>query len=102
MKIASRAYPKWRRSFRHLHSTYRPNAKLSPIAQLYPETFEELQRIGNGIAGSPETVRAYVADQIDRCGINYMVSWLAFGDLSLEEAMTSTELFSQEVMPKLQ
>ena len=101
MEIASRAYPKWLHSFRYLHTKYRPNAKLSPIAQLYPETFEELQRIGNGIAGSPDRVRAFVSDQIDRCGTNYMVSWLAFGDLSLEEAMTSTQLFSQEIIAKL-
>jgi hypothetical protein len=31
--------------------------------------------------------------------INYFVSWLAFGDLSLEEYLASLELFRSEVMP---
>ena len=55
--------------------------------------------IGNGVAGSPETVRNWIKDEVEATGINYFVSWLAFGDLTLAESMRSLELFSREVMP---
>ena len=98
-KAASRAYPHWRNSFNFLWKKYAPDAKRSPIAAIYPETFEELQAIGNGCAGSPETVRRFIAEQVESSAVNYMVCWLAFGDLSLQESMRSTELFGSKVMP---
>jgi hypothetical protein len=55
--------------------------------------------IGNGIAGSPQTVREFIAAEREATGINYFVSWLAFGDLSLDESLASLELFRTEVMP---
>jgi hypothetical protein len=55
--------------------------------------------IGNGIAGSPQTVRDFVAAEREATGINYFVSWLAFGDLTLDESLASLELFRSEVMP---
>jgi hypothetical protein len=32
-------------------------------------------------------------------GINYFVSWLAFGDLTLHESMHSLDLYAKHVMP---
>ncbi|MSQ51041.1 MAG: LLM class flavin-dependent oxidoreductase [Betaproteobacteria bacterium] len=98
-KAAARAYPLWRDGFNYLWKKHAPNAMRSPIAALYPATFEELQAIGNGCAGSPATVKRFVAEQIDTAGVNYMASWLAFGDLTLTEATRSAELFGKEVMP---
>src|SRR4051812_27345063 len=97
--LARRAYPHWRTSFNYLWRKYAPDTKRSPIAAIYPDTFEELQAIGNGFAGSPESVRRFIGEQIEGSGVNYMVCWLAFGDLSLEESLLSTELFGKEVMP---
>jgi hypothetical protein len=64
-----------------------------------PPTFDELMAIGNGVAGSPATVRNWIKDEVDATGINYFCSWLAFGDLTLAESMRSLHLFSREVMP---
>jgi alkanesulfonate monooxygenase SsuD/methylene tetrahydromethanopterin reductase-like flavin-dependent oxidoreductase (luciferase family) len=96
---ARRAYPHWRTSFNYLWRKYAPDAKRSPIAAIYPDSWDELQGIGNGFAGSPEAVRKFIGEQIEQSGVNYMVCWLAFGDLSLEESLLSTELFGKEVMP---
>ena len=66
-----------------------------------PPVFDELPEAGQGIAGSPETVAAYLRKQIVESGANYLVGQFAFGDLSLEESLRSVDLFTQHVMPAL-
>ena len=41
--------------------------------------------LDNGIAGSPATVRDFIAAEIAATGSNYLLSWLAFGDMTLAE-----------------
>jgi alkanesulfonate monooxygenase SsuD/methylene tetrahydromethanopterin reductase-like flavin-dependent oxidoreductase (luciferase family) len=53
------------------------------------------------VAGTPETVTAWLAAQIAATGSNYLVGQFAFGDLSPAEALASIELFAREVMPVL-
>jgi alkanesulfonate monooxygenase SsuD/methylene tetrahydromethanopterin reductase-like flavin-dependent oxidoreductase (luciferase family) len=96
MRLARRAYTKWRDSFIWLFK--RNNAEPRIIGQL-PETFDELMAIGNGVAGSPATVRNWIEAEVEASGINYFVSWLAFGDLTLDESLRSLDLYSREVMP---
>jgi hypothetical protein len=55
--------------------------------------------LGNGIAGSPGTVRDFIAAERDATGINYFVAWLAFGDMAPEESLRSLELLQRFVMP---
>ena len=98
LAIARRAYPRWRNSFRWLFA--RNNAE-PRIGGLYPMTWDELQAVDNGIAGSPQTVRDFIKAEIETTGPNYFVSWLAFGDMTLNEALHSVELLSREVMPGL-
>jgi alkanesulfonate monooxygenase SsuD/methylene tetrahydromethanopterin reductase-like flavin-dependent oxidoreductase (luciferase family) len=98
MRIARRAYAVWRDSFFWL---FRRNKAEPRITGVLPPTFDELMAIGNGVAGSPETVRRWIGEEIAATGINYFVSWLAFGDLSLAESMRSLELYSREVIPAL-
>ena len=62
-------------------------------------TCDELQAVDNGIAGSPQTVRDYIKAEIEATGPNLFVPWLAFGDMTLKEALHSVELLSSEVMP---
>jgi alkanesulfonate monooxygenase SsuD/methylene tetrahydromethanopterin reductase-like flavin-dependent oxidoreductase (luciferase family) len=95
-RIAARAYPVWLESFRWLFERHGTEPR---ITNILPPTFDELMQIGNGIAGSPQTVREFIAAEREATGINYFVSWLAFGDLSLEESLASLELFRSEVMP---
>ncbi len=94
--IARRAYPRWRQSFRWLFARHDVEPR---IVGIYPETFDELARLENGIAGSPATVRDFIGAEIDASGANYLLSWLAFGDMTLAESLRSLELFSSEVMP---
>jgi alkanesulfonate monooxygenase SsuD/methylene tetrahydromethanopterin reductase-like flavin-dependent oxidoreductase (luciferase family) len=65
-------------------------------------TFEEWEKDGMAIAGSPATVVAEVERQADKLGINYLLTYLFFGNLTLEQALRSLELMRTEVMPKLE
>jgi hypothetical protein len=55
--------------------------------------------IENGVAGSPRTVRDFVAAEVEASGANYLLSWFAFGDMTLAESLASLALFTREVMP---
>ena len=96
LSIARRAYPRWRSNFRWLFARHGAEPR---IATLYPPTFDELAATDNGIAGSPRTVREFIAAEVEATGSNYFVSWLAFGDMTLAESLRSLELLSREVMP---
>jgi alkanesulfonate monooxygenase SsuD/methylene tetrahydromethanopterin reductase-like flavin-dependent oxidoreductase (luciferase family) len=96
LKIARRAYPRWRDSFCWL---FRRHGTEPRIIGIYPETFDELQALDNGIAGSPRTVCDFVAAEIAATGSNYILSWFAFGDMTLDESLRSFALFANEVMP---
>ncbi len=54
---------------------------------------------GQAIAGSPETVRKAIERLEEEFGGNYLLCRFAFGDLTLDESLRSTELFAREVMP---
>jgi alkanesulfonate monooxygenase SsuD/methylene tetrahydromethanopterin reductase-like flavin-dependent oxidoreductase (luciferase family) len=94
--IARRAYPRWRNSFRWLFQRHGTEPRITAI---YPETFDGLAAIDNGVAGSPDTVRDFIAAEIAATGANYLLSWFAFGDMTLAESLRSVELFAREVMP---
>jgi alkanesulfonate monooxygenase SsuD/methylene tetrahydromethanopterin reductase-like flavin-dependent oxidoreductase (luciferase family) len=96
LRIARRAYPIWLESFRWL---FRRHGTEPRIINMLPPTFDELMELGNGVAGSPKTVREFIAAEREATGINYFVSWLAFGDLSLEESLASLKLFTSQVIP---
>jgi alkanesulfonate monooxygenase SsuD/methylene tetrahydromethanopterin reductase-like flavin-dependent oxidoreductase (luciferase family) len=96
LRIARRAYPRWRESFRWLFQRHGAEPRIGPI---YPTTFDELMAIDNGIAGSPAKVREFVAAEIAATGANYLLSWFAFGDMTLAESLRSIELFARDVMP---
>jgi alkanesulfonate monooxygenase SsuD/methylene tetrahydromethanopterin reductase-like flavin-dependent oxidoreductase (luciferase family) len=96
MRLARRAYRPWFDSFIHL-SRLRGRAQTHPR----PEEFEPLMARGQGVAGSPATVRDLLAEQLAETGCNYVVGQFAFGDMTLAEALHSIELFTSEVMPAL-
>jgi alkanesulfonate monooxygenase SsuD/methylene tetrahydromethanopterin reductase-like flavin-dependent oxidoreductase (luciferase family) len=65
-------------------------------------TFEEWEKDGMAIAGAPDTVRAEIERQADELGINYLLTYLFFGTLTLEQALRSLKLMATEVMPKIE
>jgi alkanesulfonate monooxygenase SsuD/methylene tetrahydromethanopterin reductase-like flavin-dependent oxidoreductase (luciferase family) len=97
MTIARRAYLCWRASFCHLHDMH----GTPPASPLNVESFDKLIAQGQAIAGSPDTVREFLAAQLADNGANYVVGQLCFGDLTLDEMLRSVELFASGVMPAL-
>jgi alkanesulfonate monooxygenase SsuD/methylene tetrahydromethanopterin reductase-like flavin-dependent oxidoreductase (luciferase family) len=95
--IARRAYPKWHRSFNYLFNL---RGGKGPVHQR-PADLETLVKIGQGIAGSPETVTEFLKAQMIESGANYVVGQFAFGDLTLSEILSSLKLFTRDVMPQL-
>ncbi len=98
MTIARRAYLRWRSSFTYLSEL---NGTM-PNSPLRVESFDALIGQGQAIAGSPETVREFLAAQVEDSKANYIVGQFCFGDLTFEEMQRSVELFSTQVKPALQ
>jgi alkanesulfonate monooxygenase SsuD/methylene tetrahydromethanopterin reductase-like flavin-dependent oxidoreductase (luciferase family) len=98
MAIARRAYLRWRSSFTYLSEM---NGTM-PDSPLRADSFDTLISQGQAIAGSPETVRAFLAAQVKETGTNYIVGQFCFGDLKLDEMLHSVELFAAHVAPALQ
>lgn len=97
LKIARRAYAKWLKSFNYLHHLH----GTTPLLGARPENFDALMGKGLGVAGSPEKVLAFLAEQLKDCGANYFVGQFSFGDLTLDEMQRSVALFARDVMPAL-
>ncbi|MFL4985441.1 MAG: LLM class flavin-dependent oxidoreductase [Xanthobacteraceae bacterium] len=97
ISIARRAYQVWHTSFFKLWERHGTR----PSYALYPGTFDELEAMGLGVAGSPEKVRDVLTAQAGEAGMNYLVCRLAFGDLALSESLRSLELYAGAVMPAL-
>jgi alkanesulfonate monooxygenase SsuD/methylene tetrahydromethanopterin reductase-like flavin-dependent oxidoreductase (luciferase family) len=94
--IARAAYPRWAAAMRFL---WEHSGTPFTLEEIYPRDFEGLAKVGNGIAGSPATVRDYVRRLQDETGINYLLCQMVFGDLGRDDAQTSLQLFAREVMP---
>jgi alkanesulfonate monooxygenase SsuD/methylene tetrahydromethanopterin reductase-like flavin-dependent oxidoreductase (luciferase family) len=96
MRLASRAYKPWYDSF-----TFLPRLHKRDQTHPRPSEFEPLMARGQGIAGSPATVRHHLQSQIEETGCNYVVGQFTFGDMTREEGLRSIGLFVDEVMPAL-
>jgi alkanesulfonate monooxygenase SsuD/methylene tetrahydromethanopterin reductase-like flavin-dependent oxidoreductase (luciferase family) len=96
LRMARRAYPVWHASFTWLFRRHGRSMRLPR-----PDDFDTLMGVGQGVAGSPVTVTAWLRDQIAQTGANYIVGQFAFGDLALDECRRSVTLFAEQVMPAL-
>jgi alkanesulfonate monooxygenase SsuD/methylene tetrahydromethanopterin reductase-like flavin-dependent oxidoreductase (luciferase family) len=92
--IGRRAYRRWRDAMEML---WKEAGTKFPIAAVYPDTFDELLKLGNGVAGTPEKVREALGEQVTRGGLNYLACQLYFGDMTFEEASHSATLFAEHV-----
>ena len=97
LATARRAHARWHRSFMQLWDRHGTR----PLNAFYPDSFDEAQRLGFGIAGTAETVREKLQQQVAEARVNYLVCRFAFGDTSLAESQRSLELFAEHVMPAL-
>jgi alkanesulfonate monooxygenase SsuD/methylene tetrahydromethanopterin reductase-like flavin-dependent oxidoreductase (luciferase family) len=94
--MARPAYAVWREAIEMLWAR---SGVAFPLTPVYPKTWDELEAIGHGVAGSPGTVRDYVGKLQAESGVNYVLGQMMFGTLSLEQASSSMRLFAREVMP---
>jgi len=94
--IAARAYPVWLDNFLKIWRDCgeMPGERAGDFATLQNHE-------AKGIAGSPETVTKFLAAHLEESGANYLVGQFCFGDLGLDEATRSVELFAAHVMPAL-
>jgi alkanesulfonate monooxygenase SsuD/methylene tetrahydromethanopterin reductase-like flavin-dependent oxidoreductase (luciferase family) len=95
-RIAADAYPRWRAAMDFI---WRRSGTPFTLAEIYPEDFASLVRIGHGIAGVPARVRDYVAGLQAETGINYLLAQMVFGGMREEDAARSLSLFAREVLP---
>ena len=95
-RIAAAAYPRWRQAMDWL---WRRAGVPFALKEIYPENFWALAAIGHGVAGSPASVREYLARLERETGINYVLCQMVFGDMNFSDAAHSIELFAREVMP---
>jgi alkanesulfonate monooxygenase SsuD/methylene tetrahydromethanopterin reductase-like flavin-dependent oxidoreductase (luciferase family) len=98
LAIARRAYQVWLESFLWL---FKLHGK-APTHWEQSRTFDILRDAEErGIAGSPETVTAWLSRHIEATGANTIVGQHQFGDMSLNETLRSLELYAAKVMPAL-
>ena len=65
-------------------------------------SYEDAVKDGQVIAGAPATVRAQIERQTAELGINYLLTYLFLGTMTLAEALRSLPLFKSEDMPHLE
>jgi alkanesulfonate monooxygenase SsuD/methylene tetrahydromethanopterin reductase-like flavin-dependent oxidoreductase (luciferase family) len=64
-------------------------------------SYDEFKERGFLVAGSANTVRRHVAEQLVLNGGNYFVGVFTFGNLSTTDVTRSVTLFGRDVMPRL-
>jgi alkanesulfonate monooxygenase SsuD/methylene tetrahydromethanopterin reductase-like flavin-dependent oxidoreductase (luciferase family) len=96
LALARRAYPRWHASFTYLFRRH-GRSQMHPR----PPDFDALMARGQGVAGAPGTVAAFLGSQLAETRCNYLVGQFAFGDLTLDETLRSVALFTDAVMPVL-
>jgi alkanesulfonate monooxygenase SsuD/methylene tetrahydromethanopterin reductase-like flavin-dependent oxidoreductase (luciferase family) len=94
LSTAERAYASWLGHMRLLWDQFGVEFPL----QLPPEIGPMLE-VGAAFAGTSAGFREFVTGSVEAIGANYMTCDVAFGDMTFEEAMRTTELIGQEVMP---
>jgi alkanesulfonate monooxygenase SsuD/methylene tetrahydromethanopterin reductase-like flavin-dependent oxidoreductase (luciferase family) len=68
---------------------------------LTKESYDGIVKMGNHIAGSPETVVNTILEQQREFGFGIFFGLFRYGDMPHDKAMKSMRLFSEEVMPKI-
>ena len=95
LTLARSAYVRWRANMAKL---WHERAGSFPLEAQLPREWDEAQAMGQDCAGAPETMRAFVEAEATR-GITYFAGGFAFGDLPLNAALRSAQLFAREVAP---
>lgn len=96
LRVARAAFPRWRRSFSALWEE-----RGIPFPFEFPWEWDGLAERRLGCAGSPRTVRDFLAQQASEARATFFLAQLIFGSISREDALRSLTLFANEVAPAL-
>lgn len=96
LATARRAYRRWHASFNHVSVRHG-----YVVTHPRPDEFDGMVAAGKAVAGTPQTVLAFLAREVEEAGADYLVGQFAFGDITLEEASRTVDLFAAHVMPAL-
>jgi alkanesulfonate monooxygenase SsuD/methylene tetrahydromethanopterin reductase-like flavin-dependent oxidoreductase (luciferase family) len=75
--------------------------KWGGLPGVYVPSAEEAVAHGHVCAGSPETVRDKLAEEVAATGANYLMVGMAFGTISHQQSLDSLAGFAETVMPAL-
>jgi alkanesulfonate monooxygenase SsuD/methylene tetrahydromethanopterin reductase-like flavin-dependent oxidoreductase (luciferase family) len=95
--IARDAYHSFDQKLRWL---WERSGKIDQFPGHFVADFDHAERAGVTFAGSPASMRDYIAGQIAESGITYLAAGFAYGDMTHAAAKNSLELFAREVMPE--
>ena len=98
-RIAGPAAEHHVRSLNSLRARHGVNAQTARLNVPRSLSLDGMIQEGTVIAGSPQTVIAALRAQRDRLGLNYLLAYMLFGDMTFAAAMRSLDLFRREVMP---
>jgi alkanesulfonate monooxygenase SsuD/methylene tetrahydromethanopterin reductase-like flavin-dependent oxidoreductase (luciferase family) len=94
VSVAKRAYTPW---LKHMELLWTLHGMKLPLG--LPPEIEPLLQSGAAFAGTAPGLRKFVDAQTKSTGANYFVCDVAFGDVSLQEAMRTVDLLAREVIP---
>ena len=101
LRIARPAAEKHLEELNHLRNAHGINEFSSRLNVPRAASLEGMMAEGTVIAGSPKTVLAEIARQCETLGTNYVLGYMMFGSMRIEDALRSLELFRSEVMPAI-
>jgi alkanesulfonate monooxygenase SsuD/methylene tetrahydromethanopterin reductase-like flavin-dependent oxidoreductase (luciferase family) len=94
LRTAERAYASW---LGHMRLLWDQRGMEFPL-RLPPEIGPMMQ-VGAAFVGTAAGFRDFVADSVESIGADYITCDVAFGDMTFAEAMQTTQLIGQDVIP---
>ena len=96
-RLARPAFKDW---FDKLEQLWREHGIEAPLIGALRE-YETACEVGALVVGSPERVVDELSAQIEATDVNYVLTEIAFGDMTHADEMASLDLFIDRVMPNL-
>jgi alkanesulfonate monooxygenase SsuD/methylene tetrahydromethanopterin reductase-like flavin-dependent oxidoreductase (luciferase family) len=94
LRTAERAYASW---LGHMRLLWDQRGMEFPLR--LPPTIGPMMEVGAAFVGTPAGLRDFVAESVAAIGSDYLTCDVAFGDMTFDEAMRTTELIGREVIP---
>jgi alkanesulfonate monooxygenase SsuD/methylene tetrahydromethanopterin reductase-like flavin-dependent oxidoreductase (luciferase family) len=91
---AERAYASW---LGHMRLLWDQHGMEFPLG--LPPRIGPMIEVGAAFAGTPAGFRDFVSGSVESIGANYLTCDVAFGDMTFDEAIRTTELIGQQVIP---